>query len=464
MARAAELFVVHPWRATGTGVVPMATLPTTVLLRRWWQRFLDVLPDVHARLFISAAGTGFVAALAGTVANYLNDGGPGLVTLTFGLAAVSLAMIWFAKITGRYELARVVTMIIVFLVIFPYMFFIGGGYHSGMPAMLVFGMGSTALALVGRTLWVLLGLEFATYSACCLAAYGAPQLVTPLSGTELVADVIICVAIAGFAPSTMVHLPLRVHERNASLLAAKNAELQEIDRERSELLAMVAHELDTPSAVMRVHLDEAASSGIAAPASMQHTVGVMTAENERLTRLAGQLRDVSRVGSGRMDLDLQVEDLSVIIQEVLRTYRPLVNRNGNVVELARGGAHPQVRVDRERVAQVLVNLPSNAARHTTDGTISVAVRDRGEFAQVIVSDTGEGFPVDVQRHLCERIGRPSSTGIRSSRDAGLGLGPVISRHIMHTHGGDLRIESTPGIGTTASLTFLLARSPVTLGR
>ena len=129
----------------------MDTLPTTASLRRWWQRFLDELPDFHARLFITATVTGFVAALVGAVANYLNDGEPALVTLTLGLAAASLAMIWFAKRTGRSELARVATVIIVYLVIFPYMFFIGGGYHSGMPALLVFGMGFTALALVGPT-------------------------------------------------------------------------------------------------------------------------------------------------------------------------------------------------------------------------------------------------------------------------------------------------------------------------
>ena len=127
---------------------------------------------------------------------------------------------------------------------------------------------------------------------------------------------------------------------------------------------------------------------------------------------------MSRIGSGRRELDLEVEDLSVIIQEVLRTYQLLVARNGNVLELARGGAHPQVLVDRERVAQVLVNLLTNAARHTSEGTISVTVRERGEFAQVMVSDTGEGIPADVQSHLFERIGRPSFTGIRSVPSGG----------------------------------------------
>jgi signal transduction histidine kinase len=436
-------------------------IPTTPLsVRSRWLAFLGDVPDFHARLSVIAALTGFVVAVIGIVVNALNDGGPIQVLLCVVMATMSLAMILFARMTGKYEQARVVTVVIVFLVVFPCMFFTGGGYQSGMPALMVFGMGFTGLSLMGWGMWVLLGAEFVLYSACCVADYLYPQLVTPLAGpTELVIDVIICVALAGMALSAMLHLLLNVHERNASLLAANNAELEEIDREKSEFLAIVAHELNTPLAVMRVHLDEAGRSADKAPTQMGHTIAVMTAENERLTRLVGQLRDVSRIASDQMALDLQVEDLSVIIQEVLRTYQPLVARNGNVLQLARGGAHPLVLVDSERVAQVLVNLLSNAMRHTTDGTITVAVRERGRFAEVTVTDTGVGIPDEVKEHLFERIGRRNPTGLRSSRDAGLGLGLIISRHIMDAHFGTIEIESVPGAGVTARLTFLLAKRP-----
>lgn len=438
----------------------MANPTTSLSVRNRWQAFLGDVPDFHARLSVIAALTGVVVAVIGIVANALNDGGPIQILLCAGMAAMSLAMIWFARRTGRYEQARVTTVVIVFLVIFPYMFFTGGGYLSGMPALMVFGMGFTGLSLMGWGMWVLLGTEFFVYSACCLAAYAYPGLVTPMAGpTELVIDVIICIAIAGMALSAMLHLLLNVHERNASLLAAKNAELEEIDREKSEFLAIVAHELNTPLAVMRVHLDEAGRGSAHAPAPMLHTIGVMTAENERLTRLVGQLRDVSRIGSDQMVLDLQVEDLSVIIADVMRTYQPLVARNGNVLQLARGGAHPLVLVDSERVAQVLVNLLSNATRHTTDGTITVGVREQGRFAEVTVTDTGVGMPDEVKEHLFERIGRRSPTGLKSSRDAGLGLGLIISRHIMTAHSGTIDIESAPGAGVTARLMFLLAKRP-----
>ena len=436
----------------------MAIPQPPLSVRSRWQAFLGELPDFHSRLSVIAALSGFVVAMIGVVVNLLNDGGTTQILLCLGMGAMSLAMILFARITGDYERARMITVVVVFVGIFPYMFFTGGGYQSGMPALMVFAMGFTALSIVGRRVWFLLGLEFSVYAACIVAGYLYPHLVTPLAGpVELMFDVIICVAIAGMALSAMLHMLLRVHERNASLLAAKNAELEEIDREKSEFLAMVAHELNTPLAVMRVHLDDAARRAVGSPVAMQHTVGVMTAENERLTRLVGQLRDVSRIASGPMELDLRAQDLSVIIQEVLRTYQPLIARNGNTLELARGGAHPLVLVDAERVAQVLVNLLSNATRHTTDGTITVAVSERGRFAEVTVTDTGEGMSPEVREHLFERIGRPSPRGIRSSKDAGLGLGLIISRHIMTAHGGAIGIESTPGVGTTARLTFLLAQ-------
>ena len=148
----------------------MAIPATTQLVRSRWQAFLGDVPDFHARLSVIAALTGGVAAVIGIVVNIVNDGGPIQILLCFAMAALSLAMIWFARITGNYDRARLITVVVVFLVIFPTMFFTGGGYQSGMPALLVFAMGFTGLSLMGWGMWVLLGLEFVVYSACCLVA------------------------------------------------------------------------------------------------------------------------------------------------------------------------------------------------------------------------------------------------------------------------------------------------------
>jgi len=434
----------------------MSILPTPFSVRRRWDGYLAGLPDFQARLFVTAAGAGLAVALIGAGLNALNNQGTVQIGLALLMGAVAGTMLWFAKITGRYDIAAPMTVAIVFLGAFSWMFLTGGGTDRGMPALLVFAVGFTGLILHGRTLWTLVGLELAAYTGLCLFASANPEVVPPIpTASARVTDIIICVTIAGLALAVTLHLLLRVHARNASLLAGKNAELEQIDQEKSEFLAMVAHELNTPLAVMRVHLDDAAQNSIGAPNGMDHTLRTMTAENERLSRLVSELRDISRISSGPMAVELQTEDLSAIIADVLRTYQPLVARNGNALVLARGGAHPLVLVDAERVAQVLVNLLSNATLHTTDGTISVAVSERDTVAEVTVTDTGTGIAPEVQAHLFQRIGRRHPAGTHSSRDAGLGLGLIISRHIMIAHGGDIEIESGPG-GTTARLTFLLA--------
>lgn len=434
----------------------MAISPTPLSVRNGWQDFLGELPDFQARLFMIAAGAGLLVSLASAALNAMTNMGMTQVWLSVLMAAVAGLMMWFAWSTGRYDLARLATVAIVFLGLFTWSFLTGGGSDGGMPALFVFAVAFTGLILTGTAYRVMVGLELALYVSLCLFAYANPGLVPPIAtGAARVADVMIYVTIAGIGLAVTVHLLLRAHERNAGLLAAKNLELEQIDVEKSEFLAMVAHELNTPLAVMRVHLDDAAKRAEMAPGGMHHTVSVMAAENERLTRLVSQLRDISRIGSGPLPVDLRVEELSVIIQEVLRTYLPLSARNGNTLVLARGGANPLVMADKERVAQVLVNLLSNASRHTTDGTITVAVSERGRVAEVTVTDTGEGMSPEVLGRLFERVGPRGQGGSGSRRDAGLGLGLIISRHIMCAHGGDIRIESSPGVGTSAQIRFPL---------
>ena len=182
---------------------------------------------------------------------------------------------------------------------------------------------------------------------------------------------------------------------------------------------------------------------------------------DRLGRLVRQLLDIDRINEDRLDLDLREENLGAIVQQTLRAYQPLCARTRNSLELARGSASPMVMADRERVAQVLVNLLSNAARHTSDGVITVAVRERGRFAEVSVTDTGEGIPAELLTELASRTGPGRNGGVRSARDTGIGLGLTISRSLVSAHGGELTLTSELGVGTTARCAFPLANKDAT---
>ncbi|MGC4153371.1 MAG: HAMP domain-containing sensor histidine kinase [Propionicimonas sp.] len=425
------------------------------------QFLTDESLDFRARLFNVAAAIGFVVALATALESALNQMVWQQATLNLAIALVSLALLWFVRTTGRYRLAYLITVVVMFLVVFPALFFSGGGYLSGMPAFFVFALVFSAFVLEGTALWILVPLQVVVYAACCVVAYLHPATVTPISSPAAVmTDVIYAVTVAGVSLAITLHLLLRVHQRNQELLAVRNAQLQQVDRAKSEFLAGIAHELNTPLAAIRAHA-EAAERRQPTGSAAEHDLSVIGSEADRLGRLVRQLLDIDRINEDRLDLDLREENLGAIVQQTLRAYQPLCARTRNSLELARGSASPMVMADRERVAQVLVNLLSNAARHTSDGVITVAVRERGRFAEVSVTDTGEGIPAELLTELASQTGPGRNGGVRSARDTGIGLGLTISRSLVSAHGGELTLTSELGVGTTARCAFPLANKDAT---
>lgn len=424
-----------------------------------WGRLWPPGLDFREQLVTAAGVVGVAICWMSAIANAAQ--GVNLWTVLLNVAAgfATIALLWFARTTGHYQLTYAVSVVGLFFVLFPWFFFTGGGYFSGMPAFFVFAIVFSAFILDGAALWVLLPLEVAIFVASILAAYVHPEWVLALPSDRMIAtDVIYCVVASGLALTAALRMLIRIYEENKAQLVARNAELAKVDQAKSELLAMVAHELNTPLMVIRAHAEEAA--GTLAVEERSSRVGrdleVIEAEADRLGRLVAQLLDLSRISDGRLVVTTQADNLGSLVQETLRSYRPLLTQNGNLLELQRGSAAPVVQMDRERVVQVLVNLLSNAARHTAGGTITVAVRVVGEFAEVAVTDTGEGIAADVLPHLGQRPLTARAEGVRSSRDAGLGVGLVISSHIIEAHGGELQLESAPGRGTTARFTLPLA--------
>lgn len=410
------------------------------------------------RLFAMAALTGIVVSLSATVFNAV-CGSWLSAALCLALALASVALIVFAHRTNRYRLAYIITTVVVFLVTFPLLFFDGGGYESGMPLFFLFGIVFTAVMLDGVALWVLGGVECALYVACLWAAFTWPGLVRPLGSPEhVLANVIFSLLVTGTALTVIIHALLRIHRRFAALLERRNAQLQRADREREEFLSIVAHELNTPIAVVQVHAERALAS---MPSSHPENdpgceaLRIVLDETQRLGRLVEQLLDLGRMESGRLIVRTSLHDLGELIQSTLFRYSVLGIPHDITLQVAPNSANPRVLVDPERVSQVLVNLLSNAVRHTREGSITISVVEREGWADVTVADTGEGMPPDRLEHLFERSPSINPERLRSSRDSGLGLGLVISRHIMREHGGELTIDSVAGGGTTVTLTFPL---------
>jgi signal transduction histidine kinase len=216
------------------------------------------------------------------------------------------------------------------------------------------------------------------------------------------------------------------------------ADLATADQHRRELIANVSHELRTPIAALRAVLENVVDGVSAAD---PETLRTAHAQAERLGRLVSELLDLSRIDAGALPLDREQVDLHHLLGEVIAEAKVTAAAAGRevafVVDVSPSGA--QVLADRERLAQVVLNLLDNAARHSPPGgEVEVAARVDADGLCLEVRDQGPGIPPPERQRVFERFTR----GERAT-DGGTGLGLAIARWVVELHDGAIAVVDTP---------------------
>ena len=278
----------------------------------------------------------------------------------------------------------------------------------------------------------------------------------------LVAALLCGAALAARSLSKTISLPVeREQQRQRDLLRSAEEEkavLEHVNRLKTEFLANVSHELKTPLTVMSGYAQDSREtlSVIPGMADVERNVQIIGSEAERLAIMVSQILDVTHIDEGRMTMDIRPCSLVSVLQDALNIYYPVFTKNNNRLAFLPEGHIPPVFCDAQRVTQVLVNLISNAARHTHEGVITITAGLQGDVAVVCVADNGEGIAPEMAPHLFERF---KSTAIKNAMNAGqsgTGLGLFICKHIVEAHGGIITVESAPGRGTGVCFTLPLA--------
>jgi GAF domain-containing protein len=232
----------------------------------------------------------------------------------------------------------------------------------------------------------------------------------------------------------------------------KSRQLAEASQHKSQFLANMSHELRTPlNAIIGVSemLREDAEALKQDVEPLDRVLGAA----RHLLALINDILDLSKIEAGRMELALSSFALAPLIADVVKTIEPLAARNTNQVAVSCDAATGTMHADQMRLRQALLNLLSNANKFTERGTITIDARpghENGrEWITLAVTDTGIGMTAEQMGKLFQEFSQASST--TASKYGGTGLGLAISRRFCQMMGGDIRVESEPGRGSTFTI-------------
>jgi phosphoserine phosphatase RsbU/P len=239
-------------------------------------------------------------------------------------------------------------------------------------------------------------------------------------------------------------LDRKVQERTGELEGA-NERLREVDRLKSEFLSVVAHEFRTPLTSICSFSEILLGYRELDAVQMRGFVKIINDEGERLTRLITQLLDISRIEPGRLELALGAHGVQEVLEAAFRIADPVADRRGVRLELAVPPDLPTVRVDRDRMLQVVTNLLSNAVRVSpVGGVVRVSATRADGMVRISVADQGPGVAPADRETIFEKFARVGAE--RGPAAEGTGLGLFVARQIVEHHGGRLWVQEGPGTG------------------
>ncbi len=241
-------------------------------------------------------------------------------------------------------------------------------------------------------------------------------------------------------------------------LEQQNQQLREVDRLKDEFIANTSHEIRTPLSSILGGIELLADAD---PEERNELLDAVARNGRHLLFVINQVLDFSKLQAGSLCIERDDTALRPLLEDLLACMLPKAREKQLALTLRwADGVPARVHTDPQRLRQVVMNLLGNAIKFTASGHIELAVerRDGGAERMVAISvaDTGVGIPADVQARLFVPFSQGDASMTR--RFGGTGLGLVISRQLARALGGDVTMQSEPGVGTRATVTLPVGAS------
>ena len=291
-------------------------------------------------------------------------------------------------------------------------------------------------ALSRGNLWALF---VGTLAAAILSYWIAQRIVQPLNQLET----IVFQFANGQLDERMPYLEIPELNRLAISFNRMAASLEEVEERRREIIDDLTHELRTPLTIIRGRIEEIADGIIIGNSQIYSR---LIRETKRLQNLLNDLQELSQAETGNLSLNLQTINLYYFLAPLVERFSEQIIDSARILQLDCPTDLPYVMVDSDRLEQILVNLFSNAFRHTPQGSITLQAWADRDRVWISVQDTGSGIAPEELAHVFLRFWRSQNS--RDQKYSGTGIGLAICRRLVELHGGKIFVESQLGVGST----------------
>ena len=231
-------------------------------------------------------------------------------------------------------------------------------------------------------------------------------------------------------------------------LELANKRLKAMYEIQKEFTSTVSHELRTPLASIKTAIDLVVKKMVGEINKEQEEVLGRAKNNvDRLKRLIDDILDLTKIESGKLQMNFMMNDIHRVIQEVVEAQKDVAQSRGLYLKTELDAKVPKIPFDSDRIIQVLNNLLGNALKFTKQGGITVKTQNKSQENHIVVSviDTGKGISEKDMPKLFQKFQQLESA--QDNEEGGTGLGLAICKEIVTRHGGKIWVESKPGEGT-----------------
>ncbi len=429
-------------------------------LKRLTKRFSDYLFDssiyVKDRTFVLYSACLTVALIVTMIIGIVLREPLSSIIVSIVVILICIALLTYAVKRNRIKTAKILVAYFVVFGFLPFMFFTKGGVLCGAPMTLLIGSYYLVLVLDGKFRVVMCLINLGIISACWIASYIRPDIVT---GYSRESDYIYSFSkfLIDWAMLTiLITFQTRIYQKEAKRAEEKSVELEELNRSQNRFFSSMSHEIRTPiNTVLGLNeiilRQEDASEEILKDARNIQGAGKM------LLALINDILDISKIEAGKMDIVPVNYDVASLISEIVNMIWLKAEEKGLKFNV---NIDPNVPAtlfgDEVRIKQILINLLNNAVKYTKEGSVSLYIEcefpQEGEvLLKINISDTGMGIKPDALPHLFDTFQRVDEEKNRYIEGAGLGLSIV--KQLVELMDGEITVNSVYTEGSTFAVTL-----------